>query len=95
MKLKNINLNQFQNFIQFYKDNKFKFNPLLSETTDKTISFCKTGNKIHIKEKNRGSFTRYCKGNVTEECIRKGKASPNPAIRKKATFAANARKFKH
>lgn len=50
---------------------------------------------IHIKKKNRGSFTRWCKGKVTEECIRRGKNSSNPAIRKKATFAANARRWKH
>ncbi len=50
---------------------------------------------IHIKKKNRGSFTRWCNGKVTEECIRRGKNSSNPAIRKKATFAANARKWKH
>lgn len=50
---------------------------------------------IHIKKKNRGSFTRWCKGKVTEECIRRGKNSPNPAIRKKAVFAANARRWKH
>ena len=50
---------------------------------------------IHIKEKNKGSFTKYCGGNVTDACIQKGKNSPNPAIRKKATFAANARKWKH
>lgn len=57
------------------------------------IQYAKQG--IHIKEKNKGSFTKYCKGKVTEECIRKGKNSPNPKIRKKATFAANARKWKH
>ena len=50
---------------------------------------------IYIKPKNRGSFRRWCGGNVTEECIRRGKASSNPAIRKRATFAANARKWKH
>lgn len=50
---------------------------------------------IHIKEKTKGSFTKYCGGNVTDACIQKGKNSPNPAIRKKATFAANARKWKH
>lgn len=56
------------------------------------ISYLKKGGGIHIKKKNRGSFTRWCGGNVTEECIRKGKNSSNPKIRKKATFAANARK---
>ena len=55
----------------------------------------KGGSGIHIKEKNKGSFTRWCGGNVTEECIRKGKASSNPKIRKKATFASNVRKWKH
>lgn len=57
------------------------------------IEFLKKGSGIHIKKKNRGSFTKWCGGNVTDECIRRGKASPNPAIRKKATFAANARKW--
>ena len=51
------------------------------------------GGKIHIKKENRGKFTDYCGGKVTSECIAKGKRSPNPAIRKRATFAANARKW--
>ena len=55
----------------------------------------KKGSGIHIKEKNKGTFTKWCGGNVTEECIRRGKNSSNPKIRKKATFAANARKWKH
>lgn len=59
------------------------------------ISKLKNGNKIHIKEKNKGSFRRWCGGNVTDECIRKGKNSSNPKIRKKATFADNARHWKH
>ena len=59
------------------------------------LDFLKNGSGIHIKEKNKGSFTRWCGGNVTEECIRRGKASSNPKIRKKATFADNARHFKH
>ena len=62
---------------------------------EKVIEMFKKGHKIHIKKKNRGSFTRWCGGNVTEECIRRGKNSSNPAIRKKATFADNARHFKH
>nr|DAR60404.1 MAG TPA: hypothetical protein [Caudoviricetes sp.] len=52
-------------------------------------------NKIHIKKENRGKFTDYCGGKVTSECISKGKNSPNPAIRKRATFTANARKWNH
>lgn len=53
------------------------------------------GGKIHIKKANRGKFTKYCGGKVTSECIAKGKRSSNPAVRKRATFAANARKWKH
>lgn len=59
------------------------------------LEIFKSGGKIHIKKKNRGSFTRWCGGNVTEECIARGKRSKNPAIRKKATFAANSRRWKH
>ena len=50
---------------------------------------------IHIKKKNRGKFTEYCGGKVTEECIKKGKNSSNSTIRKRATFAQNVRSFKH
>ena len=53
------------------------------------------GGKIHIKKANRGKFTEYCGGKVTSECIAKGKRSSNPAVRKRATFAANARKWHH
>lgn len=62
---------------------------------DNEIEIFKSGGKIHIKKKNRGKFTEYCGGKVTSECIARGKNSPNPAIRKRATFAANARKWKH
>ena len=50
---------------------------------------------IHIKKENRGKFTDYCGGNVTQECIQRGKNSSNPTIRKRATFAQNVRSFKH
>ena len=53
----------------------------------------KSGGKIHIKKENRGKFTSYCGGKVTNECIARGKNSPNPAIRKRATFAANSRSW--
>ena len=56
----------------------------------------KKGSGIHIKKKNRGSFTKYCKGHVTEECIQRGKHSKNPLTRKRANFAWVSRhKFKH
>ena len=59
------------------------------------IEFYKKGNKIYIKKKNRGKFTDYCGGKVTDECIQRGKNSSDPKIRKRATFAANARVWKH
>lgn len=55
------------------------------------IEFLKNGSGIHIKKKNRGKFTQYCKGKVTAECIARGKRSKNPLTRKRATFAANSR----
>lgn len=59
------------------------------------IELYKKGSKIHIKKENRGKFTDYCNGKVTDECIQKGKRSPDPKIRKRATFAANVRKWNH
>lgn len=56
------------------------------------LYFLKYGG-IHIKPENKGKFTSYCGGKVTEECIQKGKHSSSAAIRKRATFAANARKW--
>lgn len=53
------------------------------------------GGKIHIKKANRGKFTEYCGGKVTSECIARGKKSKSAAVRKRATFAANARKWHH
>ena len=50
---------------------------------------------IHIKKKNRGKFTEYCGGKVTEECIARGKRSKNPLTRKRANFASVVRKWKH
>jgi len=50
---------------------------------------------IHIKPENKGKFTEYCGGEVTAECILRGKNSPNALTRKRAVFAQNARKFKH
>lgn len=62
--------------------------------SSKLNTFAK-GGKIHIKPENRGKFTEYCGGKVTSECIAKGKRSSDPAVRKRATFAANARKWHH
>lgn len=50
---------------------------------------------IHIKKKNRGKFTEYCGGKVSEECIARGKKSKNPLTRRRANFASVVRKWKH
>lgn len=67
----------------------------MDKKIEELASFLKKGSKIHIKKSQRGSFTSYCGGKVTNECIQRGKNSPDPKIRKKATFAANARTWKH
>ena len=59
------------------------------------LEFLKKGSGIHIKKENKGKFTDYCGGKVTSACIAKGKNSSDPAVRKRATFADNARHFKH
>lgn len=64
------------------------------EQKSRLIPKNKKGHKIHIKPENKGKFTQYCGGNVTQECINRGKRSSSPTIRKRATFAANARKWK-
>lgn len=63
------------------------------EFKHRLIPRAKKGSKIHIKKENRGKFTSYCGGKVTNECIRRAKASGNPTLVKRATFAANARKW--
>lgn len=88
-----------------------KSHGIINNTTDKTsvrestnvsyrkqggmLQLLKKGSGIHIKKKNRGKFTEYCGGTVTDACIRRAKSSGNPTLVKRATFAANARKWKH
>lgn len=75
----------------------FPDNPQMFKKGGKQKRLLESGGKpkIHIKKENKGKFTDYCGGKVTSECISKGKNSPNPTIRKRATFAANARKWNH
>lgn len=76
------------NFNQSFAQRIFQQEP---EQTVQAANIAKDGGGIHIKKKNRGKFTEYCGGKVTEECIRRGKNSSNPTTRKRAIFAANAR----
>lgn len=87
------NLKQIEEFLSFISNNS-NLNQIIDQSNyDSYIIRCKNGSKIHIKKKNRGKFTQYCGGNVTEECIRRGKNSPNATIRKRATFAQNSRRW--
>lgn len=74
--------------------NKGKLTSLPNSFSSELNTFAE-GGKIHIKPENKGKFTKYCGGKVTSECIAKGKRSSDPAVRKRATFAANARKWHH
>lgn len=75
--------------------NKGKLTSLPNSFESSELNTFAKGGKIHIKPENRGKFTKYCGGKVTSECIAKGKRSSDPAIRKRAIFAQNVRKFKH
>ena len=87
--------NQLNKFSQFFEDNSQLNLSLKLENYLDPIELYKKGHKIRIKKENRGKFTEYCGGNVTDACIQKGKNSSDPKIRKRATFADNARHFKH
>ena len=87
--------NQISSFIKTIQDNREIISEIYTPYTQTTVDIFKKGNKIKIKKQNRGKFTEYCGGNVTQECIQRGKNSPDPKIRKRATFAANSRKWKH
>ena len=62
---------------------------------NENLLYGKKGSKINIKKKNRGKFTDYCGGNVTQSCINRAKRSGNKTLVKRAVFAENARKWKH
>lgn len=87
--------NQISSFIKTIQDNGEIISEICTPYTQNTVDIFKKGNKIKIKKENRGKFTEYCNGKVTSECIQRGKNSPDPKIRKRATFAANARKWNH
>ena len=75
--------------------NESKLTSLPNSFSSPELNTFADGGGIHIKPENRGKFTKYCGGKVTSECIAKGKRSSDPAVRKRATFAQNVRKFKH
>lgn len=89
------NQNQLNQFQLFWNNISSVGLQLETDYSNNRIPYNKKGNKIHIKKENRGKFTEYCGGNVTDACIQKGKNSSDPKIRKRATFAANARTWNH
>lgn len=91
----NYNQNQLSKFKSFWNDVSSSGLQLETNNSDDRIPYNKKGNKIHIKNENKGKFTDYCDGKVTGACIQKGKNSSDPKIRKRATFAANARTWNH
>ena len=95
MSNKNLDLSRISQFVEFCRNYSTNIGRPTQELEMDAVERFKRGNKIKIKKKNVGSFTRYCGGNVTEACIQKGKSSSDPKIRKKATFAANAREWSH
>ena len=74
-----LNQNQISSFIKTIQDNREIISEICTPYTQNTV----------------GKFTEYCNGKVTSECIQRGKNSPDPKIRKRATFAANSRKWNH
>lgn len=77
-------LGNFNNAVQNTKNTMFN---------NSLLNLAAKGGKIYIKPENRGKFTEYCGGKVTSECINRGKKSTSPAVRKRAVFAENARKW--
>ena len=74
---------------------KYKISSMPNSFETPELDVFAKGGKIHIKKANKGKFTDYCGGKVTSECIARGKRSKSAAVRKRATFAANARKWHH
>lgn len=97
MNFLDITQNQLSAFEQTLRKNEDIIFELSEDFFNESINSFKKGgkSKIKIKKANKGKFTEYCGGTVTWECINKGKRSPNPKIRKRATFAANVRKWSH
>lgn len=90
--MENIKINEFSDLLSNLQQTKFQY---INDIPNNKTNIFKKGGGIKIKKKNRGKFTKYCNGKVTSECIARGKRSPNPVIRKRATFAQNVRRFKH
>ena len=100
MKPKNSNFDQFFDFINFCRSNRFQFDPSLTEASSGSIGFYKGGSKIKIKKKNRGKFTKSVNrsGMGVQEFashVLSNKDKYSTTQVKRANFARNASKWKH
>ena len=93
--MKSYSQSEIERFDKIMNANKSVIDKLSNVERVDAIEAFKKGNKIHIKKENRGKFTDYCGGKVTSECIQRGKNGSDPKIRRRATFAANVRTWKH
>lgn len=78
-----------------YKDKEEKDQPEQETAWGKM----KNGGGIHIKKSHEGLLHKDLKvkagEKIPEKKLEKAKNSEDPAVRKRATFAENAKKFKH
>ena len=91
--IKKYTINAKQNYEKLVKQSMSDRIESMKSTSG--IIMDKSGSKIHIKKKNRGKFTDYCGGTVTQDCINRAKHSGNKTLIKRSVFAENARKWKH
>lgn len=100
METKNSNFNQFFDFINFCRSNRFQFDSSPAEVSSDFISFYKKGSKIKIKKENRGKFTESANrsGMGVQEFashVLSNKDKYSTTQVKRANFARNASKWKH
>lgn len=95
----NIDLNELNQVVLFYKGNN-KLEDIINRVNeDNYISVYKNGSKIYIKKKNRGKFTESAKraGMGVQEYARHilaNKDKYSSTLVKRANFARNASKWK-
>lgn len=77
---------KFERCVQHLRDQNRKKNKK-SEDEWLNVIEAKEKEKWIPKDMDEGSFTEYCGGKVTEECIQRGKNSPDKKTRQRANLA--------
>ena len=80
--------------LEDFASTKHKGLPKKVETTEGKEKFIQKTKKEIEKSGTEGSFKKYCGGEVTMNCIKKGLKSDDPKIVKKANFAKNIGGYK-